>query len=155
VARRSQLTAPVASRNRASVLHEAGPVHTQWARPPADVNRGLRRGAWYRVIDVTPQAVIVDVNHIAHVLPREGVDIVATPPRYWSIVPRPADAVRVPDDWGDHYALCPACRNRTVIKSRAAMLRCPRCAGAFRIDWGELERSLGPRQYDRSERDWR
>ena len=56
-------------------------------------------------------------------------------------VPRPRDAVRVPDDWGDHYALCPACRNRTVIKGHSATLRCPRCAGLFQIAWDEVERS--------------
>jgi DNA-directed RNA polymerase subunit RPC12/RpoP len=113
----------------------------QWARPRADVNRGLRRGAWYRVVALTPHEVILDVNHTARAVPRDGVEIVATPPQHWSVVPRPRDAVRVPDDWGDRYALCPACRNRTVIKGRTSGLRCPRCSGVFQIAWGEVERS--------------
>jgi len=70
---------------------------------------------------------------------REGVDIVATPPQRWSIVPRPSDAVRVPLDWGDWYALCPTCRNRTPIKGHSATLRCPRCAGLFQIAWEETD----------------
>ncbi|HEV8263842.1 MAG TPA: hypothetical protein VGQ06_02750 [Gemmatimonadales bacterium] len=114
---------------------------TQWARPRADVNRGLRRGAWYRVITLTPQMIILDVNHNVRAVPREGVDLVATPPQQWSIVPRPRDAVRVPDDWGDRYALCPACRNRTVLKGHPGTLRCPRCAGLFHIGWNEVEPS--------------
>ena len=64
-------------------------METQWARPRADVNRGLRRGAWYRVIALTPQAVVLDVNHNTRTVPREGVDIVDRPPQHWSIVPRP------------------------------------------------------------------
>ena len=112
---------------------------TQWARPRADVNRGLRRGAWYRVIAFTPGEVIVDVNRVARIVPREGVEIVTTPPQRWSIVPRPSDAVRVPLDWGDWYALCPTCRNRTPIKGHSATLRCPRCAGLFQIAWEETD----------------
>jgi len=118
-----------------------GAGQAQWARPRADVNRGLRRGAWYRVVALTPEEVILDVNHTARAVPRDGVEIVATPPQHWSVVPRPRDAVRVPDDWGDRYALCPACRNRTVIKGRASALRCPRCSGVFHIAWDEVERS--------------
>jgi len=116
-------------------------METQWARPRADANRGLRRGAWYRVIALTPRAVIIDVNHETRTVPREGVEIVDTPPQHWSVVPRPHDAVRVPEDWGDRYALCPACRNRTVIKSHPDTLCCPRCAGVFQIAWDEVERS--------------
>jgi hypothetical protein len=130
-------------------------METQWARPRADVNRGLRRGAWYRVINVTPHAVILDVNHNTRTVPREGVDIVDRPPQHWSIVPRPRDAVHLPANWGDRYALCPACRNRTAIKGHAAMLRCPRCAGLFQIAWDEVERSFRPREDNRSRRDWR
>ena len=116
-----------------------GPTPTQWARPRADVNRGLRRGAWYRVIALTPHAVTIDVNHDVRTVPREGVDIVATPPQRWSVVPRPSDAVRLPVDWGDWYALCPACRNRTPIKGHFDTLRCPRCAGLFHVAWEETE----------------
>jgi hypothetical protein len=123
------------------VLESEGRDQTQWARPRAGVNRGLRRGAWYRVIVLTPREVIVDVNRHARIVPRDGVEIVASPPRRWSIVPRPRDAVRLPVDWGDWYALCPACRNRTPIKGHPATLRCPRCAGAFQVAWDELERS--------------
>jgi hypothetical protein len=116
-----------------------GHDQAQWARPRADVNRGLRRGAWYRVLDVTSQTVTIDVNHTAQTVPREGVEIVTTPPQRWSVVSRPSDAVRVPVDWGDWYALCPTCRNRTPIKGHSPTLRCPRCAGLFQIAWEETE----------------
>jgi hypothetical protein len=90
---------------------------------------------------LTPHTIVVDVNHAARIVPREGVDLIDTPPQHWSVVPRPRDAVRVPKDWGDRYALCPACRNRTVIKGHPATLRCPRCDGVFPITWDEVERS--------------
>ena len=128
----------------------------QWARPRADVNRGLRRGAWYRVIALTPNEVVLDVNRNVRIVPREGVEIVAAPPRRWSVVARPPDAVRVPDDWGDWYALCPTCRNRTPIKGHFDTLRCPRCEGVFQIAWEETERPFRPRRdSDRHEREWR
>ena len=133
------MTPPPRRRNRPTVAPSERPTQTQWARPRADVNRGLRRGAWYRVIVLTPHEVIVDVNHKARIVPREGVEIVGKPPRRWSIVPRPSDAVRVPVDWGDWYALCPTCRNRTAIKGHLDTLRCPRCAGLFQIAWDEVE----------------
>jgi hypothetical protein len=123
------------------VLQPTGGDHAQWARPHTDVNRGLRRGAWYRVIAFTPGEVILDVNRNPRIVPREGLEIVSTPPQRWSIVPRPSDAVHVPVDWGECYALCPTCRNRTPIKGHLTTLRCPRCAGLFQIDWDETERS--------------
>jgi len=91
------------------------------------------------VIALTPSEVVLDVNRSARIVPREGVEIVAKPPQRWSVVPRPSDAVRLPVDWGDWYALCPACRNRTPIKGHFDTLRCPRCAGLFHIDWEETE----------------
>lgn len=112
----------------------------QWARPRADVNRGLRRGAWYRVIALTPGEVVLDVNHRPCIVPRDGVQIAGTPPRRWSIVPRPPDAVRVPPQWGDWYALCPSCRNRASVKGQLNTLRCARCEGVFQIAWDETER---------------
>jgi len=131
------LTLPARRRNGLDVPQSEGDVQTQWARPRDDVNRGLRRGAWYRVIALTPREVVVDVNHSARTVPREGVEIVATPPQRWSVVSRPSDAVHLPVDWGDWYALCPTCRNRTPIKGHLATLRCPRCAGLFQIGWEE------------------
>lgn len=114
------------------------PARAQWARPHPDVNRGLRRGAWYRVIGVTPDEVVLDVNRTPRPVPRAVVEIVATPPQRWSVVPRPPDAVRVPDGWGDRYAICPACRNRSVIKGHPTGMRCPRCAGTFQVAWDGL-----------------
>jgi hypothetical protein len=105
------------------------------------VNRGLRRGAWYRVIALTPREVVLDVNRRARIVPRDGVQIAVTPPRRWSIVPRPPDAVRVPPQWGDWYALCPSCRNRASVKGHPNTLRCPRCAGVFQIEWDDSERT--------------
>ena len=34
----------------------------QWARLAEDGNYGVRRGAWYRVAELTPSDAVVDVN---------------------------------------------------------------------------------------------
>lgn len=108
-----------------------------WARAQRPVH-GLRRGAWYRVARASATSVVLQVNRATVRVPRSAVDILTTPPHRWSIVPRPPAAVRCPPDWGDRYAICPACRTRAQIKGHPLSLRCPRCGGGFPIAWGEV-----------------
>ena len=47
----------------------------QWARLAEDGNYGVRRGAWYRVAELTPSDAVVDVNRKPVSLPlRDVVD---------------------------------------------------------------------------------
>ena|SRR5881296_3313186 len=109
----------------------------QWARLQNDVNCPLRRGAWYRVADVTEAEAQLDVNRRRVSVPRLSLKIVSTLPQAWCIVPLPRDARGLPTMWGDKYAVCPGCRNRAPLKGAPPSMRCPRCREMFRVAWEE------------------
>jgi hypothetical protein len=109
----------------------------QWARFQGDANYRLRRGAWYRVADLTAGEAKLDVNREAVPVPRASLKIVSAPPQYWTIVSRPRDAKSLAALWGDKYAVCPACRNRAQLKGAPTDMRCPRCDKTFRVAWEE------------------
>lgn len=119
--------------------HGAIPDELQWARLQRDVNRGLRRGAWYRVIRITDEGVMLDVNRTPVTLPRTLLETVTVPPRRWSVVLRPRDAVCLPRDWGDRYLTCPGCRNRAPTRGHPLTLGCPRCGGVYAVGWDEFD----------------
>src|SRR5437879_13920019 len=107
----------------------------QWARLAEDANYGVRRGAWYRVAELTPSDAVVDVNRKPVALPRGSVKLRTAPPKAWSIVPRPRDARRLPDTRADKYAVCPSCRNPAALAGNPQVLRCARCNGIVRVAW--------------------
>ncbi|HEY3279230.1 MAG TPA: hypothetical protein VGJ83_01855 [Gemmatimonadales bacterium] len=109
----------------------------QWARLKADVDYHIRRGAWYRVVQLTPRDVTLDVRgkHVA--IPRAAVEIVPEPPLRWTVVPRPRNSVRLPQGWGAEYAVCPGCRERAHLIDRPVSLRCPKCNGLYDVAWNE------------------
>jgi len=109
----------------------------QWARVRLDANYGLRRGAWYRIVTLTDDQALLEVNRQRVSLPRDSLQIVAAPPQSWSIVPRPRDAKNLTAQWGEKYAVCPSCRNRAQLRQAPQALRCPRCDQTFRVAWGE------------------
>ncbi len=108
-----------------------------WGRLQVDVNCQLRRGAWYRVTRLAPLKAILDVNRRSLVVPHFLIEIVAKPPRCWSVVPRPRNARQLPADWGEVYGVCPSCRERAALRGRPRRLDCRRCGGAFDVAWGE------------------
>jgi hypothetical protein len=109
----------------------------QWARLDADVDSPLRRGAWYPVTRVSATEITVDVNHRPTSVPRNLMSLHGKPPSAWTVVPRPRDAIRMPASWGDTYAVCPNCRERSRLNDHPASLRCQRCNGFFPVDWNE------------------
>src|SRR5712691_1573063 len=104
-----------------------------WARVVGDVNANVRRGAWYEVIRLAPEAVVLDVNQRLLSVPRSSVEIVHERPYRWSVVPRPSDAVDLPLSWGSQYGVCPHCSHRAALKGHPAAMQCPRCGGVFSI----------------------
>ena len=116
-----------------------GRVETpQWARVRADINCGVRRGAWYKVLSLTPEEAVLDVNGRPYPVPRAVLQIVPVRPERWSVVPRPQDAVIMPLHWGSRYAVCPACRHRRSLVAQAAeQLQCPQCGGVFPVAWDD------------------
>lgn len=111
----------------------------QWARLQADINCSLRRGAWYRVRQVGRLEAIIEVNRQPQAVPSFLLQIVSTPPRRWTVVPRPREAARFASALGPHYAVCPSCRERTALRngSKPRVLTCDRCRGDFEVAWNE------------------
>jgi hypothetical protein len=107
-----------------------------WARLQADVNCKLRRGAWYRLIKAQGLAALVDVKGTPVPVVRAFLQMSNTPPRKWTVVPRPENAPRGLDI-GEHYAVCPSCRERVPLRGRPSRLACDRCRVEFAVDWDE------------------
>ncbi|OLC06779.1 MAG: hypothetical protein AUH41_12025 [Gemmatimonadetes bacterium 13_1_40CM_66_11] len=107
----------------------------QWARiRPAEASH-LRRGAWYRVVKLTPQEAVLDVNGTLTAFPRPSLEILPTRPTRWTVVPRPPRSARLPVTWGARYGVCPNCRERARLEERTTAMRCPKCNGYFDIGW--------------------
>jgi len=109
----------------------------QWARLQANLNVRLRRGAWYRIRQLGPLQVVLEVRGQGLQVPAAFLQIIETPPRRWTVVARPDDAKRLPPSWGDRYAVCPSCRERQPLEGHPAAMRCNRCRNSFEIDWRE------------------
>jgi hypothetical protein len=109
----------------------------QWARLQADLNLRLRRGAWYRIRQVGPLQTVVEVRGQGVQVPSAFLQVVESPPRRWTIVQRPSDAKRLPESWGDHYAVCPNCRERQAIAGHPHSMGCDRCKGTFEVAWND------------------
>jgi len=109
----------------------------RWARVRTDATCQLRRGGWYRVLRLSPQEAVLDVNSRPVGVSRTLLHMLPTPPEVWSVVPRPRHAGALPLSWGARYAVCPGCRNRSGLPTAAASLRCARCGGVFEIGWGD------------------
>jgi ribosomal protein S27AE len=94
---------------------------------------GLRRGAWYPVLSVGPEEVVLVVRHRPVIVARSDVvDIVASQPNRWSVVAQES---------GTPYAVCPDCAERVALAAMAERMRCVRCKG-----WFEVERDLAGRK---------
>jgi len=109
----------------------------QWARVKGQENRGLRRGAWYRVLALTPAEAVLDVNRRRKALPLASLQVVDRAPQAWTVVPLPPDAKGLAAKWKDRYVVCPSCRNRAAVRGAPQSKRCPRCHGVFRVAWDD------------------
>jgi hypothetical protein len=112
-----------------------------WARLQTDLNIEIRRGAWYRIRQLGSLQAIIEVRGQQVEVPAPFLEVSEQPPRRWSVVPLPRDAVRVPPSWGARYAVCPNCRERQQIVGRPRRMRCHRCRREFQIAWKEAVRS--------------
>ena len=109
----------------------------EWARIRPDQTAQLRQGAWYRVVRLTAQEAILDINGRPTAVPRPSLQLMPTPPTRWTVVARPANAARLPLAWGARYGVCPNCRERARLPARASSMRCPKCNGHFDIGWDD------------------
>lgn len=112
-------------------------IDTQWARLRAEASVPLRRGAWYRVVELTPTDAVVDVHRRKVSVPRGVLQITHQPPTVWAIVPRPGHSGELPPAWGDRYAVCPSCRARSPLGQGMVAMRCSVCDGEYDVGWGD------------------
>ena len=113
-----------------------------WARCAADVADVLRRGAWYPVIEESPDGnLVVEVRNQRVRLRRGDVEIRTEVPDHWSVVVRTAVLRPTPGGKGMEvvgtYAVCPLCHYRQDFAGKPARLRCVRCGATSPVDWTE------------------
>ncbi len=101
----------------------------QWARLRARTTCPLRRGAWYRVVQLTDAEAILDVNGRPLSVPRAFLQVLPIRPRMWSVVLRLRGAVTPPAS--------PRCCARAPLHQGSATMRCPACGFAFVIGWSD------------------
>jgi len=110
----------------------------QWARLQTPARCGLRWGAWYPVMALTPREVQLWVRGRNIQVARSLLEFRSTPPREWTVA-RTKDA-------SDPYLVCPSCRHRAHLPDgHAATLRCPRCNELFTIAWDDRPSKPAPR----------
>jgi hypothetical protein len=113
----------------------------KWARAKGAGAHGLRRGAWYLVVnDSQAEVVLLNVRKNNVPVPRSMLFISDQKPVRWSVVrwqETQRGAQRASDyEFGLQYAVCPACGERSVIEPPdARQLTCGDCKGTFPIDW--------------------
>ncbi len=115
-----------------------------WARLKQDVNCGLRRGAWYRVVGLTPEDAVLQVPRRERVrVPRRFLQTLFSRPRHWTVVLPSEHTQDLPDHWRARYAVCPVCRARAPITGYALDMQCAKCHGQFGIAWDERYLTAG------------
>jgi len=108
-----------------------------FARLQADVPIKLRRGAWYRVIQLTDLQAVIEVNHRKVGVLRAWLEIQQRPPQQWSVVNGSAENRKAPPHLRGTYGVCPNCRARAPLPKRARAHECARCQKEFEVNWTE------------------
>ena len=113
----------------------------KWARARGAGAHGLRRGAWYLVVNDTQQGVVIlNVRKQNVPVPRSMLDIRPSSPDAWSVV-RWQESQRgarraSQEQLGLEYGVCPACGQRTRLEPpQVPQLTCVQCGGTFGVDW--------------------
>ena len=116
------------------------PMERKWARVKRGGAYGLRRGAWYVVLNENKSGIVVlDVNKKAIPADRSMFDFSTEKPRKWSVVrldPQ-KDAAELASEagLGPLYGVCPKCSGCANLKQDDTQLKCRVCESLFEIDW--------------------
>jgi hypothetical protein len=98
-----------------------------WARSRGERSEkeGLRRGAWYRVVEDTGKPwVVLDVAHVEVRVPKEDVEMKREAPRAWSVVDEP-------------HLVCPGCHQRRHVLGKPKDVKCSECGNSYAVDWSD------------------
>ena len=96
-----------------------------WARTRGNraEKEGLRRGAWYRVVEDAGQAwVVVDVHQVEVRVPKESLEMRQDRPKTWSVVHEP-------------HLVCPGCHRRQHVLGQPKEVKCYECGNSYVVDW--------------------
>jgi hypothetical protein len=113
----------------------------KWARAKQSGAHGLRRGAWYLVVNVPSKALVVlSVRKHNVPVPRSVVELSDEPPTKWSVVrweESQSGARRVSEQaHGLTYGVCPECGARgPLVPPDAQTLTCDECGKTAEVDW--------------------
>jgi hypothetical protein len=108
-----------------------------FARILADVPLKLRKGAWYRVLEINDLQAVIEVNRRPVAVLRAWLEIRNRPPQMWSVVKGSKDNHKAPPPLRGIYGVCPNCRARTPLPKRARTHQCKKCGGEFDVNWAE------------------
>ncbi len=108
-----------------------------FARVQDDVPLKLRKGAWYRVLELNDLQAVIEVNHRRLGVLRAWLEIQQRPPLRWSVVEGAKDNRRAPPQLRGTYGVCPNCRARAPLPKRAKAHECVKCRKEFEISWPE------------------
>ncbi|HEV8303343.1 MAG TPA: hypothetical protein VGQ25_00160 [Gemmatimonadales bacterium] len=108
-----------------------------FARLQADVDTKLRRGAWYRVLQMGELEAVIEVNRKPVKVLKAVLEIQRRPPLRWTVVPKPGRSKSGEVQLGPTYGVCPNCRTRAPLKPKAREMDCPHCKGSFAVAWEE------------------
>ena len=108
-----------------------------FARVHADVPLKLRRGAWYRVLELNDLQAVIEVNRRKVSVLRAWLEIRDRPPQRWAVVEGSKENGKAPPPLRGMYGVRPNCRTRAPLPKRARAHGCGKCGQEFEIDWAE------------------
>jgi hypothetical protein len=105
-----------------------------WAQIVRLCMQPLRRGSWYRVVDVSqPGTVTVEVFGAPFVVDRDCVSLHDARPEAWSVVHEDGPS----SYYGGVYGVCPQCLARQRLDGNESELTCPSCHRTYPVDWSQ------------------
>lgn len=111
-----------------------------WARARASGAHGLRRGAWYLVVNESSKMVVLDIRKENVPVPHGLVEIAPAKPNAWSVVRWRESQLGVrrvsEQNHGLTYGVCSNCADRQPIQPNdATRMVCESCGSDLPVDW--------------------
>ena len=98
-----------------------------WARSRGDraEREGLRRGAWYRIVEEPGKPwVVLDVHNVEVRVQKEALEVRRERPKAWSVVHEP-------------HLVCPGCHRRQHVAGQPKEVQCTECGNRYAVDWSD------------------
>ncbi len=113
----------------------------KWARPKPGAH-GLRRGAWYPVVNEmgSTAMIVLDVRKHNVAVPRDMLVLSEVQPSMWTVVQWQDSQFgarrAIEENNGLAYVVCPACQSRAdMAPPDTPHMKCAHCDGAYTVDW--------------------